>query len=324
MIATLRQLIGWALAAAGLALAAAGCGSSQGTPSSRPTSHRGASAQGGEARPGAGKPVMVLGTKNFPEEVILGQLYAQALRAKGYSVRLKPSIGASEVMEGKLAGRAIDGYPEYTGTILSVLAHDPRRPPSAQVAYTRAAAFVRRRGDVLLAMAAATDTDVLIAKPAYAAQHRLYSLADLAQLRTPLTVAGAPEFGTRFNGLVGLRDVYGVTNLRLMPVKIGRQYQALADGRAQLAAVFTTDGQLTQGGFTLLSDPKNIFGFQNVTFVVRGDVLSREGPAFAQTINSVSAKLSTQALRVMNAAVVLDQQDPAAVARQFLAANGLV
>ena len=143
-------------------------------------------------------------------------------------------------------------------------------------------------------------------------------------MNPPATLAGAPEFRTRFNGLVGLREVYGVSNIHFLPVRIGQQYRALADGRAQLAAVFTTDGQLTQGGYTALQDPQNIFGFQNVTFVVRGDVLAREGPAFAETINLVSANLSTQALQVMNAAVVLDQQNPAAVARQFLAADGLV
>jgi osmoprotectant transport system substrate-binding protein len=266
---------------------------------------------------------VILGTKNFTEEIILGQLYAQALRAKGYKVTLRSNIGASEVMQGELTAGAIDGYPEYTGTILSVLAHDARRPPTAAAAYARAAAYVRRHGAALLSMAAAADTDVLVTKPGFASAHHLRSLADLRQATTPLTVAAAPEFRTRFNGMVGLRQVYGVTKLRLLPVKIGQQYAALADGRSQLAAVFTTDGQLTQGGYTLLRDPQNIFGFQNVTFVVRRDVLSHEGPAFARTIDSVSANLSTQALRVMNAAVVLDQQQPAAVAHQFLAANGL-
>jgi osmoprotectant transport system substrate-binding protein len=87
---------------------------------------------------------------------------------------------------------------------------------------------------------------------------------------------------------------------------------------------FTTDGNLTRGGFATLSDPKGIFGYQNITFVVRSSVLSREGPAFAQTINAVSAKLSTQALRVMNADVSLGQQSPATVAQQFLGANGLL
>jgi osmoprotectant transport system substrate-binding protein len=88
-------------------------------------------------------------------------------------------------------------------------------------------------------------------------------------------------------------------------------------------AGFTTDGELSTGSYSLLADPRNIFGFQNVAFVTRTDTLRRQGPAYGQTINAVSAKLSTQALRVMNAAVELDQQAPAAVARQFLAANGL-
>lgn len=266
---------------------------------------------------------MTLGTKDFPEQFILGQLYAQALRVKGFSVTLRNDIGASEVVQRDLAAGKIDGYPEYTGTILSVLARDSRRPTSANEAYARAAAYVRKHGSVLLAMAPATDTNVLITKPAYAAQHGLGSLADLPRLGSSAMLAGPPEFRTRFAGLIGLRHVYGVTDIGFMPAPIGGQYRALQEGRAQLGVAFTTDGQLSQGGYTLLDDPENIFGFQNVTFVVRQDVLAREGPAFAQTINAVSAKLSTQALRVMNAAVVLDQQSPAAVARQFLGASGL-
>src|SRR5262249_26341913 len=206
----------------------------------------------------------------------------------------------------------------------SVLAHDSRRPPNAATAYARAASFLRRHGAALLGMAPAEDTNVLATTPPYAAQHRLISLADLARLGSSATLAGPPEFRSRFEGLIGLNQVYGVTGIRFIPVKIGAQYPALADGRAQLAVVFTTDGELSRGGFALLRDPRNIFGFQNVTFVVRRDVLSREGPAFTQTINAVSEDLSTQALRVMNAAVELDRQSPEAVARQFLAANGLL
>jgi osmoprotectant transport system substrate-binding protein len=315
-----KHLLSAGLAAALIALDASGCGSSAGSSTaSSPTSATNPPARG----PGVGKPPVILGTKNFTEELILGQLYSQALKAKGFSVTTKSDIGASEVVEGKLQTGQIDGYPEYTGTVLSVLAHDSRRPPNALVAYQRAAEFERRHGAMLLAMAPATDTDVVITKPAYAARHHLSSLANLARLGSSATLAGPPEFRTRFNGLVGLRQAYGVSRLGFIPVPIGSQYTALEDGRAQLAAAFTTDGQLSQGGYTLLKDPQNIFGFQNVTFVVRRDVLAREGPAFAQTINAVSAKLSTQALRVMNAAVVLDQQSPVAVARQFLGANGL-
>jgi osmoprotectant transport system substrate-binding protein len=317
-----NQLLRNGLLAVAVTLVVCACGSSSptGTSSVASTTASGSTPRGG---PGTGKPTVTIGTKNFTEELILGQLYAQALRAKGFSVTLKNDIGASEVVHRQLAAGQIDGYPEYTGTILSVLAHDSRRPPNADVAYLRAAAFERRHGDVLLAMAPATDTDVVIAKPAFAALNHLNTLADLARLGSGATLAGPPEFKTRFNGLIGLNQVYGVRHIGFLPVQIGDQYQAIDSGRAQLATAFTTDGQLSQGTFTLLADPQNIFGFQNVAFVIRGDTLAREGPAFARTINAVSAKLSTQALRVMNAAVVLDQQSAVAVARRFLGANGL-
>jgi osmoprotectant transport system substrate-binding protein len=304
-----------------VALAATGCGS--GSSQSSSASHSATTAAAGR-EPGVGKPPVTLGTKNFTEEFILGQLYAQALRAKGFSVTLKSNIGPSEQVDRELSSGGIDGYPEYTGTILSVFGRNAQRPASSLQAYQLAASVEQRRGDVVLAMAPASDTDVIVTKPAFASQHQLSSLADLARLGASATLAGPPEFRTRFNGLVGLREDYGVKALRFLALPIGSQYQALADGRAQLAVAFTTDGNLTHPGFVMLSDPKGTFGYQNVTFVVRLSALNREGPAFAQTINAVSARLSTQALRVMNADVSLDQQSPKVVAQQFLAANGLL
>ncbi|MGZ4174549.1 MAG: ABC transporter substrate-binding protein [Solirubrobacteraceae bacterium] len=305
-----------------LSSGAAACGSGSSTSASSTTTAAVPSTVA--TGPGVGRPPVVLGTKNFTEEFILGQLYAQALRAKGFRVTLMNNLGASEVIERKLASGTVDAYPEYTGTILSTLAHQTSRPASAYTAYQRAASFERAHGATLLAMAPAQDTDVLVTKPAYAARHRLRSLADLVRLGSSVTLAAPPEFRTRFNGLVGLRQVYGVGAVRFVPVKIGTQYRALEQGQAQVAAVFTTDGNLSQGGYTLLEDPRDMFGFQNVTFVIRKDTLAREGPDFQRTVDAVSARLSTQALRVMNAAVDLDQQSPDAVARQFLRANGLI
>jgi osmoprotectant transport system substrate-binding protein len=313
-----RLRLGW-LAPAVIFVAA--CGASTSAP---PRAHTATSASAPARQPGTGKPAVTLGTKNFTEEFILGQLYAQALRAKGYSVTLKNDVGPSEVMDRKLSSGEIDGYPEYTGTILTVFGHNPKRPVSALQAYLLAGAVETAHHDALLAMAPASDTDVIVAEPAFSSQHHLKSLADLGRLGSSATLAGPPEFRTRFNGLVGLKQEYGVDALQFLPEPIGEQYQALARGRAQLAVGFATDGNLTRGGLTVLTDPKGIFGFQNVTFVLRNGVLTREGPAFAQTINAVSHRLTTEALRLMNAAVSLDQQSPAAVARQFLGANGLL
>ncbi len=266
---------------------------------------------------------MTLGTKNFTEELILGQLFSQALSAMGYRVKLVENIGPTEVVDRDLAAGRIDAYPEYTGTILSSLAGDLRRPASAAQAYAWAKEFEERRNLTLLDIIPAQDTDVLVAMPAYAKAHRLRTLADLRRLGASARLGAPPEFRTRINGLVGLRRLYGVKRLRLVSLPIGDLYTALNQRRVDLAVVFTTDGQLRRGDYAELADPKNVFGFQNVTFVVREQVLTAEGPAFARTINSVSAQLTTQALRVMNAAVSLGGQSPAAVARQFLRANGL-
>jgi osmoprotectant transport system substrate-binding protein len=308
----------WVLLAA-LAPLLAGCGSggATATPPSRPA------ATTARVGPGTGRPPVTLGAKNFTEEFILGQLYAQALQAVGYRVTLVNDIGATEVVDRELRRGRIDGYPEYTGTILSSLARDTRRPATADEAYDWAQEFEARRGMTLLDTTPAQDSDVLAALPAYARAHHLRSLSDLRRLGPSARLGAAPEFRTRFNGLVGLRALYGVDRLRVEPLAIGELYPALDSGRVQLAAVFSTDGQLRQGDYVLLADPKDVFGFQNVTYVVRQAVLAAEGPAFARTINAVSAKLSTQALRVMNAAVALGGQSPTLVARQFLRANGL-
>ena len=301
-------------------LGATGCGSDSGKRSTGASTTGTARAAAG---PGAGKPIVTLGTKNFTEEFILGELYGQALRAKGFRVRLVRNIGASEITDRALRQGRIDGYPEYTRTILTALAHQTKRPRSAADAYARAAVFERGRGMTMLAASSAEDTNAIAATPAYARRHRLRTLGDLRRLGASAVLGGPAEFRTRFAGLVGLKQAYGVSALRFRPLPIGTQYRALDRGRVLLAAVFTTDGQLSEGGYTLLADPQKIFGFQQVTFVIRKPVLDRLGPAAAQTINAVSAKLSTQALRVMNASVVLDQQAPEAVARQFLRANGL-
>jgi osmoprotectant transport system substrate-binding protein len=147
--------------------------------------------------------------------------------------------------------------------------------------------------------------------------------SDKNKAKGPPTLGGAPEFATRFEGLVGLKQEYGLTNLKFKPLQIGLQYKALDDGQIQVADVFTTDGQLQGKKYVVLKDPKNVFGFQNVAPVVSKKVLSAEGPAFAQTLNAVSAKLTTEAMQQMNGAVDIDKNSPQAVAKKFLSANGL-
>jgi osmoprotectant transport system substrate-binding protein len=138
-----------------------------------------------------------------------------------------------------------------------------------------------------------------------------------------VVVAAPPEFLSRFEGLVGLRRLYGLTRLRVKQLKIGEQYAALNQRMANVANVFTTDGQLEKGRYVLLRDPRSLFTFQNVAPVIRRDLV-RKNPALAQVIDLVSSKLTTRAMQGMNAAVVLRGETPAAVAQRFLRQAGVM
>jgi osmoprotectant transport system substrate-binding protein len=277
-----------------------------------------------EGKPGAGRPPVTLGSKNFTEQFVLGQLYKQALEARGFRVTLKNNIGSSEITDKALTSSKIDAYPEYTGTILSTIAGRTERPTSAKQAYSQAKRFEQRRGFTLTKPTPFFNTDALAVLRSYAKANHLGQIPDLRRLGSRVTYGAPPESRTRFEGLVGLRQVYGLTRMKFRPLAIGLQYKALDAGQIQTADVFTTDGQLNGNRYKVLKDPRNVFGFQNVAMVVSKKVLRAEGPAFEKTINAVSAKLTTQAMRRMNAAADLDKVPPAQVAHKFLKANDLL
>ena len=307
-----------ALLAVALAIALTACGSSNDSTSSSATSTPSAASD----QPGKGKPAVTIGDKNFTEQYVLGELYAQALRAKGYTVKVKSNIGSSEIIDKALTSGKLDMYPEYTGVILSELAHQKQRPSDPDEAYADAKKFEEGRGFTMLDKTPFFDSDALAVKPDFAQKNGLESVADLKKLGKGLKLGAPPEFKTRYEGLIGLKQQYGV-NPTFVPLAIGLQYKALDDGKIQAADVFTTDGALQGGKYKILKDPKFIFGFQNVSPIVSQKVLNAQGPDFADTLNAVSAKLTTEAMQKMNAAVDLDKQKPGEVAKQFLQANGL-
>jgi osmoprotectant transport system substrate-binding protein len=274
-------------------------------------------------QPGKGKPAVTIGSKDFTEQFILGQLYKQALEAKGYKVTFKQNIGSTEVTDKALTSEKIDMYPEYTGTILSVVAGQTKRPPSAEAAYSAAKKFQEGRGFTLLNPTPFYNSDAIGVTTSYAQKNGLKSIADIKKLGAKFIWGAPPESRNRFEGLKGLREVYGLTAMKFKPLQIGLQYKALDSGDIQGGDVFTTDGQLSGGKYVVLTDPKKVFGFQNVAPVVKESVLTEQGPEFAQTLNAVSAKLTLEAIRKMNAAVDIDKKDPAEVAGSFLSANGL-
>jgi osmoprotectant transport system substrate-binding protein len=324
--------------AAVLVLAAAallaGCGSSGGNFSAKSFAPSTAVVSLPAGQPGAGKPAVTLGTKNFTEQFILGELYAQALRSKGFTVHLVQNIGPTEVIDPGLLQGQIDLYPEYTGEIVFTLTNvalgapggaaagtAPPPPRSWQQAYEQAARFEDRRGFTLLQPTPFQDRDQVIVLKAFAATHRLTTIEQLKGLGPLKLGAYAPE-QTRYVGFVGLQQAYGLDNLQFVPLAAGGPiYAALDSGKVQVADGFSTDPQLRSGQskYVVLSDPKNIFGYQNLAPVVNKAVLKQQGPAFAQTLNAVSSHLSTAAMQKLNAEVVLGHRSPAEAARQFLA-----
>jgi osmoprotectant transport system substrate-binding protein len=264
-----------------------------------------------------------IGTKNFAEQFLLGELYRQALEAKGFPVELKSNIGSSEITHQALVDGALDMYPEYVGVLLSEVANVRSRPSSPRAAYRAAQAFERRKGFTLLGMTPFSDANALAVTPAYARRHHVRSIADLRRVPGTVEIGAPPEFATRFEGLIGLAQRYGLRNAQARPLVIGRQYDALDAGRVDVAAVFTTDGQLASRRYVLLDDPRGVFGTQHVAPIISEAALRARGPRLRTVIDAVSRRLTASAMRRMNAAVQLDGRPAAAVAAQFLRRAGL-
>ena len=276
------------------------------------------------AKPAGSGQQIKLATKNFTEQFILGELYAQALRAKGFRVSLKDNIGTSEIVDRVLTGGGIDMYPEYTGVIVQELAQQKRRPRSAEETYRRALAFERQRGATLFRRSPGQNVLANGVLPGFAQKHGLRSTADLAKLKS-FTYGGPPENLTRVQVLVGMKREYGLTQAEYVPLRIEQRYPGLDSGKADVVGVFTTDGALaTKGKYVVLTDPKGIFGYQNIVPVVRRAVAQREGPEFESTLNAVTATLTNEELQKMNAAVDIERKRPRDVARSYLQANGLL
>jgi osmoprotectant transport system substrate-binding protein len=274
--------------------------------------------------PGEGKPPVTLGTKDFTEEFVLGELYKQALEAKGYTVNLKKNIGATEIIDSALTSDEIDGYPEYLGVAVAVVARQDTIPKSDQETYDLAKEFYEGRGQVISEQTPFFDVDAIATTKEFAEQNGLKTVADLEKLDS-FTVGARPEFRDRFQGLKGMRSEYGLNNAQFKQLALGIQYQALDSGDVDSANVFSTDAQLASGKYTVLEDPKGVFGYQHVAMVMNQDKFEQlGGQQYFDVIDEVSALLTNEAMITMNKAVAIDKQDEAEVARSFLEANGLL
>jgi osmoprotectant transport system substrate-binding protein len=299
------------------ALGLAGCGSSSEFNSSASSTTRTAQL------PGAGRPSVTIGDKNFTEQFVLGELYYEALKAQGFNVLLNRNIGPTEVTIQALQSGRLGMYPEYIDTWNSAVAGDQRSFRSLHSAYEAGQRYAVTHGLALLNPTPFSDTDAIGVGLDYAVQNGLSTIRDLRKVAQTLTFGAPPQFQQGNDGLPALEQAYGFVPAAFKPLEIGGQYQSLDQGVVQAADVNTTDGQLTTGNYVLLKDPQKVLGWGNVVPAVSAQVLQAEGPAFAATINRVSKLLTLQAIRQLNAAVDVYNEDPAAVATQFLAAHGL-
>jgi osmoprotectant transport system substrate-binding protein len=279
----------------------------------------------GTARPApkAG-PTIVIGTKNFAEEYILGELYKQALQAKGFTVTNKGSLGSTELIQTALTSGKINFYPEYTGVIVQVVFHKTFSGATAAATTANARKLEAAKGFTVLNPTPFFDTDVVAVTNATAKKYGLKSISDLKKVGS-FKFGGFPECKTRNTCFVGYTKQYGITNATFVPLGSVSAYAALDGGTVLAADVFSTDPPLGKGSkYTVLADPKHVTGFQNVVPIVKTSVAEAAGPTFTSTVNAVSAKLTQDAIVAMNKAVYVDQKAPAAIAKSFLKANGLV
>jgi osmoprotectant transport system substrate-binding protein len=300
------------------ALVAAGCGGDD-------NGGGGTTAGGSQAasQPGKGKPAITIGTKDFTEEFVLGELYKGALQAKGYKVNLKRNIGATEITDKALTSGKIDAYPEYTGETVATTFGKNVLTPSAEKTAAMAKDLYAKRGQVVSNPTPFEDVDAIATTKKYAQEHGLQSVPDLKKLGT-FSLGARPEFKSRFVGLKGMEKVYGIHNAKFKQLALGLQYKALDRGDVDTANVFSTDAQLASGKYQVLKDPKGVFGFQNVLFVInKPKYEALGGTQFMAIINKVNSLLTVPAMRSMNSAVDIDKKEAADVAKAFLEANKL-
>jgi osmoprotectant transport system substrate-binding protein len=270
---------------------------------------------------------LTIGSKNFTEEFILGQIYAQALKAAGYNVKTQFNLGSETIALKAVKDGQISGYPEYTSTALeSFFNVKPQDvPPSANGAYKLANKHLEKEGLVATPPAPYSSANAVGTLTTTAKKLGLKSIDDLKGKSQDLTFYGSPECRQRIDCLLGLEKDYGLQFKSFTPVDIGLRYQVLDNGQADLSVLFTSDAQLANTNkYTLLSDPKHILTPGYPIFITTHALVQKAGRDYANTIETVNKNLDLKTIRELNARVDVDKQSPAAVAHEYLKSSGYV
>jgi osmoprotectant transport system substrate-binding protein len=284
----------------------------------------GAIACSGDQAGGNGSDSIRVGSKDFTEQFIIGEMYALMLEENGLPVERKLNLGGTPVAQAALTNDEIDLYPEYTGTgLLTVL----KQPPSSdqQAVYNTVSQQYQEQFDLTwLEPAPMNNTQALAMTQEKSEELGIQTISDLAAQADDLVMIGPPEFEVREDGLPGLQDAYGDFALKeYKAVDAGLRYKALVDGEADVAVAFATDGEIAAYDLVVLEDDQGLFPPYQVAPVVQQDTLN-ENPAIADALNTLSPKLTNETMQRLNYEVSGNQREPADVAQEFLVQEGLI
>ncbi|MGQ8633906.1 ABC transporter substrate-binding protein [Agrobacterium sp. DKPNP3] len=240
---------------------------------------------------------IIVGSADFPESQLLATIYAKALAAKGIKVETKLSIGSREVYIPALLDGSIDLLPEYAGATLSYLDKNATAHSPADVAAALKAALPK--GVSMLTPSEAQDSDGVAVTSATAEKYKLKTIADLAPVASELVLGGPPEWKTRKEGIIGLKDIYGLEFKSFKSLDVGGPLtlSALVNDQVQAANLFSTDPAIAANDLIVLEDVKNLFPAQNIVPVI---ATPKVNDVVTTTLDAVSAALTTKDLIVMN------------------------
>jgi osmoprotectant transport system substrate-binding protein len=265
---------------------------------------------------------LTVGSANFPENVLLAEIYAAALEAKGIKVSKKLNIGSREAIFPALEKGDLHLLPEYTGALASYVTKGKGEGTTTedQVADIKGALPTSL---TLLEPALAEDKDSVTCTKEVTDKYSLKSLEDLAKVSDQLVMGGPPELEKRKGfGLPGLKEVYGIEfkEFKALDVAGPLTVSALKDGKVDCANLFTTQSAIAVNGFVSLEDPKGLIAAQNVIPLIAKD---KATPEVTEALNAVSAKLDTETLTGLVKRVEVDKDDAATVAEDWLSSAGL-
>jgi osmoprotectant transport system substrate-binding protein len=319
------------LAAAFVAVAVVGCGSDDNKSSSTPEKTAAPASTPADTGAIAKNPAnssisLKIGSKNFTEQKILGEIYAQGLAAAGYTTTKDLNLGDEQTALKAVKSGQIDAYPEYTGTALLSFFKTPadKLPTDPMEAYNLAKADFEKEGLTAFPPTPFTDSNEVAVTKATADKYGLKNISDLSSVADKLTLYGTPECRQRLDCLLGLEKTYGLKFKKFVPVAPDQRHEVLQSGRADVSIVFTTDPQIKRNGEVLLEDDKGMFPPYNSTLVMKQETATKAGADLPKVLDQLQQPLTDDAMQELDARVDLDKKDPAEVAKEYLSETGLV